>query len=633
MITDLTNPTSTITSVNGLTTTGGYTSNNTLRINFSATDTNIKNWTLSVYNSTPVLVATWNDSIANTSQALSYAAVINGSYQVNLTVIDNSTRSTITSFTVYVDQTLPVLSLLTPTDSYYNNSATPVFAFKFNDTLSLNASCTLYLNGTAQLTNSTVQNNTDTNINTTLSLGEGIRTWYVNCTDPVSNLGQSPVYTLITDLTNPAGGIAWVNDLTTSGDGTTNNTLRINFTMSDTNLKNWTLRVYNSTPALVATWNDTVNNNSQVLSYAAVSNGTYYINLTTWDNSSRTNTSTVFTVYMDQINPVLVPTNVSGYSTTGVTLTTSASDSISAVDFCNYSGAGSGNFTLVSGQYTANLSGLVANTEYTATIRCYDLAGNLNSTTAGFRTWATSSSSTSSSSGGGGAGGAAAGVPTSVAGQFEQKTWTSINKGETATVEAAKDGMTVTKVEFKVNENVYGAWVKVSRIEKTDLPSSTPAFANKAYQYIEVKKNEVAFKEGSISDAKLNVKVEKAWLNSNKVDKFNVALFRYAGGKWNELTTSFAKEDEKYVYYSAPTPGFSYFVVGQKTAAVTAPATTTTPPVKAEPAVTTPGLIEEAPAVVPEKTSTWPWVVGIIILLVIVVWIALTWKKGQEKKK
>ena len=200
LITDLTNPTSTITSVNGLTTTGGYTSNNTLRINFSATDTNIKNWTLSVYNSTPVLVATWNDSIANTSQALSYAAVINGSYQVNLTVIDNSTRSTITSFTVYVDQTLPVLSLLTPTDSYYNNSATPVFAFKFNDSVSLNASCTLYINGTAQLTNSTVQNNTDTNINTTLSLGEGIRTWYVNCTDPVSNLGQSPVYTLITDL-------------------------------------------------------------------------------------------------------------------------------------------------------------------------------------------------------------------------------------------------------------------------------------------------------------------------------------------------------------------------------------------------------------------------------------------------
>ncbi|MBI4983528.1 PGF-pre-PGF domain-containing protein, partial [Candidatus Woesearchaeota archaeon] len=582
---------------------------------------------------------TTNATTQNNTNTTIFGVATNGTkvWQVNCT--DSGSNLGASSTRTYLEDTVaPSVYLTTPTNSYYNNSAAPTFTFSFIDPASINASCTLYVNGSAYGTNTAVSNNTNTSITTNTSLTAGIRAWEVNCTDLASYVGNSSNYILITDLLNPAAGIAWVNDLTVSADGTTNNTLRVNFTMSDTNFKNWTLKVYNSTPVLVATWNDTVNNNSQVLSYAAVSNGTYYINLTVWDNSSRTNTSTVFAIYVDQINPVLIPTNVSGYSTTGVTLTTSASDSISAIDYCNYSGAGSGNFTLVSGVYTVNITGLVSSTQYTATIRCYDLAGNLNSTTVTFTTWAVSSSSSSSSSGGGGAGGSTAGVPTSVAGQFEQKTWTSIYKGETATVESVKDGLGITKVEFKVTQNVYGAWVKVSRVDKADLSASTKAFSNKAYQYLEIKKNEVAFKEGSISAAKINIKVEKSWLDSNKLDKYSIALFRYAGDKWNELTTSYEKEDEKYVYYSAPTPGFSYFVVGQK-AAVTAPAKAETPATTAPTAGITPVTKEKKEEAVAPSTEgvsgtvseslVWPWIVAAIGVIVIVV---LLWKMFQKKK-
>jgi len=457
--------------------------------------------------------------------------------------------------------------------------------------------------------------NTNTTITANASLTAGITIWNVSCTDSASYLGNSSNYTLTTDLTNPAAGIAWVSELATSGDGTTGSHLSINFTMSDTTFKNWTLRVYNSTPFLVATWNDTLNNNSQTLNYTAHGNGTYYVNLTVWDNSSRVNTTTLFTIYVDNLNPTLMGANVSNFATTSITLTTSASDSVSAIDFCNYTGAGSGNFTLTAGLYNANLSSLTANTQYTVNVSCYDVAGNVNTSLVTFTTWASSSSTSSSSSGSGG-GGAAAGVPTSVANQFEQKTWVSINAGETATVSLSNGEIGVTQVSFGVDKTIWGPWAKVEK--KDSLPADISKITNKVYKYVEITKGP-ALKDDLIKDAKIDFKVKKTWLSENELTKEQVALFRYVNNKWTELTTTVGTDDGTYVHYSSGTPGFSYFAIGQKTTVV-AEGLTPVEEVVTEPGVEpTPGAVPGAVVTPESKSLTWLLVVIAVIIAAVII--------------
>lgn len=102
-------PTAAINSVNGMS--DGYgTGNATLSINFTANDTNIANWTLSVYDSAWVLLQNWTETTSNISAVETYAASANGTYHANLTVIDNAASANTTTFTVYVDQTAPVIN-------------------------------------------------------------------------------------------------------------------------------------------------------------------------------------------------------------------------------------------------------------------------------------------------------------------------------------------------------------------------------------------------------------------------------------------------------------------------------------------------------------------------------------------
>jgi hypothetical protein len=91
----------------------GYGTNNTaLAINFTVNDTNLINWTVSVYNSTWGLLKNWTGTTNNISAVETYTATTNGTYYVNLTVRDNATNINTTSFTVYEDQSAPVANSL-----------------------------------------------------------------------------------------------------------------------------------------------------------------------------------------------------------------------------------------------------------------------------------------------------------------------------------------------------------------------------------------------------------------------------------------------------------------------------------------------------------------------------------------
>ncbi|MBI4009565.1 MAG: PGF-pre-PGF domain-containing protein, partial [Candidatus Aenigmarchaeota archaeon] len=329
------------------------------------------------------------------------------------------------------------------------------------------------------------------------------------------------------------------------------------------------------------------------------------------DTLNNLNNSVFWNFTVDRTNPVVTASS-SGVTSTAATLTATINESVNNCTYSVTNGAGSGTMTKSSStSFTATLV-LLPSTDYVATLNCYDFVNNNGLSTTSF----TSSAAAAASTGGSGSGGSSGGISTSVQGSFEKKVWTSINAGETASVALKNGVMGVTEVSFSVPATVYGAWVNVAK--KDSLPSSVSSFSGKVYRNLEISKGPALNKEGAYTDATVKFKVEKAWLAEKQLTKEAVALHHYDGSKWVELSTSVGEDDGTYVHYSAKTPSFSYFVIGEKSGAQAAPAVEQ-PVVEApteQPVVEAPA---EAPAVAEKKGMSTGLLVALLAVAVVVV--------------
>ncbi|MEK6846481.1 MAG: hypothetical protein AABY26_06995, partial [Nanoarchaeota archaeon] len=315
---DNTTPVSAVNSINSKTNSGNSTTSRDLTINFTSSDSFILNWSLQVYNSSWSLLKNWTDTASNTSVALVYNATADGVYYVNITTTDNATNSNTTSFTITADATAPSVAINdvnNQSSGGWSPTRNLLINFTANDTLALNWSLVVYNSTLGLLTNwsDTVSNNSVA-LNYTVS-ADG--TYYVNLT-AINNAStvNSTQLTILVDATNPAAAINSVNTNTT-GQWSQNQTLVINFNASDSNIFNWSLRVYNSTGALLKNWSDTVTNNSANLSYSTSADDTYDVNLTVRDNATNSN-ETTFKLYVDSLNPAATVHNVNNQSSGGL---------------------------------------------------------------------------------------------------------------------------------------------------------------------------------------------------------------------------------------------------------------------------------------------------------------------------
>jgi len=118
----------------------------------------------------------------------------------------------------------PTISLLSPANSYSEESSSATINFQFNVTdESSIANCTLYLSSTAYQNTSAI-NKSIANTISVAGITPATYTWSVNCTDTLNNIGNSSTRTLT--ITAPAavstsstgGGIAqpieWTNTFT-----------------------------------------------------------------------------------------------------------------------------------------------------------------------------------------------------------------------------------------------------------------------------------------------------------------------------------------------------------------------------------------------------------------------------------
>ena len=56
-------------------------------------------------------------------------------------------------------------------------------------------------------------------------------------------------------------------------------------------------------------------------------------------------------------------------------------------------------------------------------------------------------------------------------------------------------------------------------------------------------------------------KVEKSWIQDKKIDRTSITLNRYNDKKWEQFPIILSGEDDKFLYFTAETSGFSSFAI------------------------------------------------------------------------
>jgi len=171
-----------------------------------------------------------------------------------------------------------------------------------------------------------------------------------------------------------------------------------------------------------------------------------------------------------------------------------------------------------------------------------------------------SSSSDDSSSSSGGSGGGGSPEPAKNV-DVKELSQTFITNGKEVKFDFAKNATCVVYVSFDAKRTLGKTTTIIEQLKNrssivSDLPSGE---VYKSFN-IWVGNGGVAT-SNNIENPAVCFKVEKSWIKDKKIDQTSIALNRYGENKWEQLPVSLLKEDDKYLYFTAETPGFSSFVI------------------------------------------------------------------------
>ncbi len=161
---------------------------------------------------------------------------------------------------------------------------------------------------------------------------------------------------------------------------------------------------------------------------------------------------------------------------------------------------------------------------------------------------------TSSSSGGGGGGGGGSVAPAT---SKESRYYSEIAQGSEIELPVAKRDIPITKIRFDALSSMKAVSISVESVSGSSLPDPDSAIPG-AYGYVKID-HENLDAEG-ISDANIDFKVNRSWLSQNGFSKGDVVMRRLRG-TWQQLETSYVRESDDAYYYTAKTPGFSFFAI------------------------------------------------------------------------
>ena len=313
--------------------------------------------------------------------------------------------------------------------------------------------------------------------------------------------------------------------------------------------------------------NDTASPYSITWNTSTAGDGNYTIIINATDSDANANL-TIQNIYVNNINlapTVTVTAPNGGESWSGTkTITWSASDAdydiLSFMIYYSQDGGaswtslGSASETSFSWDTATMSNGAAYRINVTTTDGAFNISDISNSN---FTISNSADNSGGSGGGGGDVGGGLAGSskpdPNRASFLFPE-----IKAGQSQSLSVSgKSAIPITEVEFTTSSDLVNGKVIV---KKSDGAGGKPA--SEVYSYVEIETENL---ENKISSAKINFKIDAAWLKTNSVDKNTIALYRLAGGSWQKLETILIANDGIYARYTAKSPGFSTFgIAGEK---------------------------------------------------------------------
>ena len=115
----------------------------------------------------------------------------------------------------------------------------------------------------------------------------------------------------------------------------------------------------------------------------------------------------------------------------------------------------------------------------------------------------------------------------------------------------------IEDITITTKTNLSNAKLSVSTYDSK--PSEVPAVRGVAFKYLSIDKEIVT--NNDLISAKIKFRVDKSWFSNNNLNSDEISLYHYDGNSWIKLTTSVDSSDANYYYFSAQTPGFSYFAI------------------------------------------------------------------------
>lgn len=186
-----------------------------------------------------------------------------------------------------------------------------------------------------------------------------------------------------------------------------------------------------------------------------------------------------------------------------------------------------------------------------------------NSDSSGGNSGGSSSRSSHSSSGSGGGGG---GSPESAKNvEVKELSQTQVLSGKLAKFDFPKNATDIVYLSFDSKKTIGKVTTTVEMLnEKSTLTPDAPEGEIYDYLNIWVGNSGYGNDENNFENAVICFKVEKSWIQDKGIDQASIALNSYNDKKWNELPATLLREDNKYLYLTAKTPGFSPFAITGK---------------------------------------------------------------------
>lgn len=359
---------------------------NWIDVNITFNETNYRNTTFRLYNSTGGLL---NTTVFNTTSQtiINYTSLSDGTYYYNATIQDMANRTTTASTrNITLDNVIPTITINQPLNNTLSLLANITVNYSASDSTSLISTCFIQIDSG---TNSSISNCANTSTGIMAEGNHNITIWVNdsagNSNSTRHNITVDTVVPQINYETPTAGNDAYYN----------RTWIDINTTYNETNAVNLTFRLYNITGGLINSTSRIGPNPSTIINFSSLSMGYYLYNVTIQDRANNTATTSTRNITLDNTTPLIE--NISSTVTSSTsTITWDTDDSSNST--VNY-GSVDGNFsTSVADasnltRHSIAISGLTASTIYFFNVSSCNRVGMCNSSLSqNFTTLATASS-------------------------------------------------------------------------------------------------------------------------------------------------------------------------------------------------------------------------------------------------